>query len=670
MSARSARAATPPGRRASEADPRAQVLPDGLGGRATRQRTWDWPAPRCTDARGLLVFVVFSAGLAKLVLSGLRHGDRRVLIHGLDHEGRLCGLEDIDEDIDDEIDPNVSAHKRGQFVHWCIDGDEVRWDWPVCVSECPSGSSPSPTDCKEHWGTSAKSQETRQVAGFCVPAALGTQELLHVAEAHFAAPPGSATRLEELANVWATPGLARGMAAAAAASGFLWLICLAVAIRFCAWMVLLASSLATAGLGGNILAMELGAPLHLHGASASALANIGRSGRFGLGFLLLGIGLWGLTAFWSACKRHSIAVAVHWIQEACSIIIRQPFLWLLPFLCYFAKLVLIAAAVAAALICLSTAEVHPLDMDVIGVPVAGFARTFKWSGKLISELAYLSFALLWYSELVSVLSAFALAHTASSKYFAPTSSKRSSVLALVQHSGSLVLGSFTRACLWLPSLLGLATDFISDSTYADMVCTGTPFFAASLRASNMIAREPAATSGLSTTLQLVMLLGGAAYSMLFGFFVRTLLASDRFSKLIDLSAVDEPDTIVVLTAMMSYLVVYTLTASVIRVSDVVRYCHALEHDSDNFGSGGRAVSGADRDEFVDPITHEVMLDPVVAADGNTYERDAITRWLNMSNRSPMTNLPLSHRELVPNRALRRQIVASQSTSSNTLLALN
>jgi hypothetical protein len=65
--------------------------------------------------------------------------------------------------------------------------------------------------------------------------------------------------------------------------------------------------------------------------------------------------------------------------------------------------------------------------------------------------------------------------------------------------------------------------------------------------------------------------------------------------------------------------------------------------------------------FVCPIWHEVMMDPVVAADGHSYERSAIERWLCASLRptSPMTGLPLPTRDLVPNFALRQTIEAMQ-----------
>ncbi|KAI9086579.1 hypothetical protein K1719_031440 [Acacia pycnantha] len=56
--------------------------------------------------------------------------------------------------------------------------------------------------------------------------------------------------------------------------------------------------------------------------------------------------------------------------------------------------------------------------------------------------------------------------------------------------------------------------------------------------------------------------------------------------------------------------------------------------------------------FVCPIFQEVMKDPYIAADGFTYEEDAIRGWLDSDhNTSPMTNLKLEHTNLVPNYAL-------------------
>ena len=69
-----------------------------------------------------------------------------------------------------------------------------------------------------------------------------------------------------------------------------------------------------------------------------------------------------------------------------------------------------------------------------------------------------------------------------------------------------------------------------------------------------------------------------------------------------------------------------------------------------------AVTASTPPSFCCPITHEVMHDPVIAADGHTYERVAIARWLKHHGTSPSTNLRLKHRGVIPNHSLRSAIL--------------
>uniref|UniRef100_A0A1S4E4K3 RING-type E3 ubiquitin transferase n=1 Tax=Cucumis melo TaxID=3656 RepID=A0A1S4E4K3_CUCME len=60
--------------------------------------------------------------------------------------------------------------------------------------------------------------------------------------------------------------------------------------------------------------------------------------------------------------------------------------------------------------------------------------------------------------------------------------------------------------------------------------------------------------------------------------------------------------------------------------------------------------------FLCPILQEIMQDPQVAADGFTYEGEAIHEWLNNGREtSPMTNLKLNHLHLTPNHVVRLAI---------------
>jgi hypothetical protein len=56
-----------------------------------------------------------------------------------------------------------------------------------------------------------------------------------------------------------------------------------------------------------------------------------------------------------------------------------------------------------------------------------------------------------------------------------------------------------------------------------------------------------------------------------------------------------------------------------------------------------------------PITQEIMLDPVIASDGHTYERRAIDEWLRQHNSSPLTSQQLENRNLLPSHTLKRMI---------------
>lgn len=60
-------------------------------------------------------------------------------------------------------------------------------------------------------------------------------------------------------------------------------------------------------------------------------------------------------------------------------------------------------------------------------------------------------------------------------------------------------------------------------------------------------------------------------------------------------------------------------------------------------------------EFLCPISGSIMRDPVVAADGYTYEREAFEQHLCGSLRSPVTSELMSSREINPNYALRKKI---------------
>jgi hypothetical protein len=71
------------------------------------------------------------------------------------------------------------------------------------------------------------------------------------------------------------------------------------------------------------------------------------------------------------------------------------------------------------------------------------------------------------------------------------------------------------------------------------------------------------------------------------------------------------------------------------------------------GSGDDAVCPP---SFLDPVTYEIMGDPVFTADGQTFERQTIEQWFAAGHdTSPFHGGRLEHKRLIPNVALRKSI---------------
>jgi hypothetical protein len=60
------------------------------------------------------------------------------------------------------------------------------------------------------------------------------------------------------------------------------------------------------------------------------------------------------------------------------------------------------------------------------------------------------------------------------------------------------------------------------------------------------------------------------------------------------------------------------------------------------------------EEYICPITMDIMQDPVVTSDGHVYEKRAIQKWLLTNNKSPLTNCEIS-KEIIPCHAFRNLI---------------
>jgi SUMO ligase MMS21 Smc5/6 complex component len=61
-------------------------------------------------------------------------------------------------------------------------------------------------------------------------------------------------------------------------------------------------------------------------------------------------------------------------------------------------------------------------------------------------------------------------------------------------------------------------------------------------------------------------------------------------------------------------------------------------------------------EFICPITHEIMKNPLMSRYGQIYERDAILTWLSKHNNlCPLTRQVLTVSDLIRHRSLKARI---------------
>merc|ERR1712166_1179178 len=72
-------------------------------------------------------------------------------------------------------------------------------------------------------------------------------------------------------------------------------------------------------------------------------------------------------------------------------------------------------------------------------------------------------------------------------------------------------------------------------------------------------------------------------------------------------------------------------------------------------------------EFRCPLTSACMVDPVMAADGFTYERSALKDWLSQRRTSPQNHQPLPHFNVYPNHEKKNQIAQWKADREDNLV---
>lgn len=87
-------------------------------------------------------------------------------------------------------------------------------------------------------------------------------------------------------------------------------------------------------------------------------------------------------------------------------------------------------------------------------------------------------------------------------------------------------------------------------------------------------------------------------------------------------------------------------------------------DGGRFSTNTSKVSDTVIESFICPITHFLMVDPVLAEDGHIYEREAIQRWLSIKPISPLIpSKKITGKNLFPIRVIKEAIKALVESGS-------
>lgn len=119
---------------------------------------------------------------------------------------------------------------------------------------------------------------------------------------------------------------------------------------------------------------------------------------------------------------------------------------------------------------------------------------------------------------------------------------------------------------------------------------------------------------------------------------------------------------------MHQINVRTKTRRAIRLAnDPQPHSQVADYEDNDSGEDDDADSNVANEtpEFICPITQQLFKNPVVAADGHSYELSAIRKWLTTHSTSPLTGRKLISKALVPNRTLRALVRDAKSGATRS-----
>ncbi|CAE7243616.1 slc44a5a [Symbiodinium pilosum] len=519
----------------------------------------------CTDGLCCLVFLASLAGLGCLYGYGVMHGEMGKLYHGIDYQGKICGLEG----------PEGVPGKP--YLFWCMNSAMTAADVslnlkdPVCVSSCPGvpsvfgGSLYAPVpECKiVSASQQINSYKTMVVMNrYCFPDSSGL--LKSAADSLESGLSNQHTErfLEQLSSIPAAWPVLLIAFFLAVLLGYIYLVALRHCTVLLIWLVM-AFSIAGSALLGFYLWANAGtlsrhlpsgvAPPEGYGDNEELVTKV----MAGLCWVLSAIS--GCVA---CCFRQSIEAAVDCIEEACEAIQEMSSLLLAPILKALCRALVFGCLLYGFFALLSTAQVSKpveggLVYNAVSNQMEGVARHFQFTSEQKAALIAYAFVAIWVECWLNALFQFIIAYAMAEYHLSPKDNEGGKVIGggccalfdglqvgLIQHGGSLAMGSFLVTIFWALQMLVAVMDasnkgegnnalvdcmlkcmqccldcfrniveFLNKNAYVDMAMKSQNYCASAREAVSVIAQLPVAMAVLNGA-TMVFTLFGALFSVL------------------------------------------------------------------------------------------------------------------------------------------------------------
>ncbi|CAE7245318.1 slc44a5 [Symbiodinium natans] len=589
----------------------------------------------CTDGLCCLIFLASILGLGALYGYGVTHGDLGKLYHGIDYQGRICGLE------------GPTGVPGKPYLFWCMNSAMTAADVslnlkdPVCVSSCPGvpnavgGSLYAPVpECKlVSASQQINSYKTMVVMNrYCFPDSSGL--LKSAANSLESGLLGQRTErlLEQLSSVPAAWPVLLIAFFVAVLLGYVYLVALRHCTVLLIWLVMALSIAGSALLGFYLWANAGNLSRHLPNGVAAPEGYGDNEEAVTKVMAVLCWVLCGICSCISCCFRQSIEAAVDCIEEACDAIQEMSSLLLAPILKALSRAFVFGLLLYGFFALLSTAQVSKpqgsgLVYNAVSNQMEGVARHFQFTTQQKFALVAYAFVAIWVECWLNALFQFIIAYAMAEYHLSPKDNEGSKVIGggccalfdgfqvgVVQHGGSLAMGSFIVTIFWALQMLVAIMDasnkeegnnklvecmlrcvqccldcfrqiveFLNKNAYVDMAMKSKSFCASAREAVSVIAQLPVAMAVLNGA-TLVFTLFGALFSVLCCAAVTFFLTSTPTFSAPDAPLfVDQPVAVAVAAGFIGGAVSLCFMTVFDMASDALLYYYGLDW---LYGRGG------------------------------------------------------------------------------------